>query len=303
MLFHFNLDPVAITVAGLSIHWYGLCFATGVWIVCFLLESDHSFQCLFKSKKQLDSFILVLLIGTMIGAKLGYLAFYTPQHLLFETLFSLSGLSFHGAVMGVVLAIFIFSAHSQIAFIRLTDRAAFYTPLGLFFGRIGNFLNSELWGRPTGEPWGIIFEKTDKLLLPRHPSQLYEAFGEGLLLWILLRAISKRYKFDGLLSSSFMIGYGLLRLIIEQWRQPDAHIGFVLTVKVQTLLISLTFFALITRQRLGIIFFLLVSLYLYYQAYWHHILFEMTMGQSLCAMMIAIGSFMALYYSKKKEIS
>jgi phosphatidylglycerol:prolipoprotein diacylglycerol transferase len=161
MLFHFNLNPVAIKIAGLSIHWYGLCFATGVWIVCFLLERDNSFQSLFKSKKQLDAFILLLLIGTIIGAKLGYLVFYTPQHLFLQTLCSASGLSFHGAVIGVVVAIFIFSLHSKIAFIRLTDRAALYTPLGLFFGRIGNFLNSELWGRPTGGQWGIIFEKTD----------------------------------------------------------------------------------------------------------------------------------------------
>jgi phosphatidylglycerol:prolipoprotein diacylglycerol transferase len=228
MIVVFNFDPVALQLYGLTLYWYGICFAFGVWVVCTGLESDKKLRSLLVSKKEFDHFITLLLIGVLFGAKLGYLFFYTPLHLFPAILCSPAGLSFHGAVCGAIIAILGFSYRYHLSFIQLIDQVAYHIPKGLFFGRIGNFLNSELWGRPTESNWGVIFQRTDSLMVPRYPSQLYEALGEGLVLWWLLSFIRKRYPYDGAISSFFLIGYGLVRFIIEQWRQPDYQVGFVL---------------------------------------------------------------------------
>jgi phosphatidylglycerol:prolipoprotein diacylglycerol transferase len=253
MAIFFNLDPVAFTILGVGIRWYGLCFATGVWLVCTCLEYDRSFQSLFSSKKQFEHFIFALLIGVLLGAKAGYLLFYTPSYAFWSTLFSPAGLSFHGALLGLILSLLGFSYQVKIPFIKLTDKIAEYVPLGLFLGRIGNFLNSELWGRATGSSWGFIFQRTDPLLLTRHPSQLYEACAEGLLLWTMLQLIRIRYPYDGMMSSSFLVLYGLLRAIIEHWREPDQHLGlffFSLTMgQILCLVMILLGFALMRVYR------------------------------------------------------
>ena len=136
------------------------------------------------------------------------------------------GLSFHGGLMGVVISLFVFSKRKNIEFLRLIDGVALSMPIGLGLVRIGNFLNGELYGRPTDSEWGFIFP-TDPFGLLRHPSQLYESFGEGILLFVILMTVNKLTKINGIISSCFLIFYGLIRFIIEYYRQPDAHIGYV----------------------------------------------------------------------------
>ena len=175
-------------------------------------------------------FLYGLFFGAMCGGRIGYMFFYGTNQLISDplSLFYIwqGGLSFHGGLVGVILSLLLFCKRKKIEFLRLMDGVALSMPIGLGLVRIGNFLNGELYGKATNGEWGFIFP-TDPFGLLRHPSQLYESFGEGLVLFVILLIISKFTKIKGIVSSCFLIFYGLIRFIIEFYRQPDAHIGYV----------------------------------------------------------------------------
>jgi phosphatidylglycerol:prolipoprotein diacylglycerol transferase len=188
------------------------------------------------TERDLDALVGYLVAGMLVGARLFYAVVYERGHYLDDPLefFRLwhGGLSFHGAVLGMTVACAAFAHRHRVPFWELADTLALAGTPGLFFGRIGNFINGELYGRPSSVPWAMIFP-SDPLHVPRHPSQLYEAIGEGIVLFIALRALERRavahgwYR-PGLLAAAFLIGYGLLRFLLEFARQPDAQLGLVL---------------------------------------------------------------------------
>lgn len=225
-LITWNVSPIAISTPIGSIYWYGILFALGVSVSCTFFERHFKDQI---PKDIIDKTLLTAMIGMLLGAKLGYLAFYTTPQYWLSTAFALKGLSFHGGLIGLVLGVRWAAARYGMSFWALADAFCLYAPWGLLCGRLGNFMNSELFGRPTGQDWGMIFERTDKLLLPRHPSQLYEALGEGLFLGLLLAALPEQWRRrDSFPSAVFLLGYGLVRFILEEFRQPDPQAGLLL---------------------------------------------------------------------------
>ena len=175
-------------------------------------------------------FLYGLIFGAMLGGRFGYMFFYGLDQLASNP-FSLffiweGGLSFHGGLIGVVVSLYVYSYQYRISFLRLADCICAAMPIGLGLVRIGNFLNGELYGRPTDGTWGFIFP-TDPYGFTRHPSQLYEAFFEGLFLFIMLLFIGAKTQKHGVLSGSFLLTYGLIRFFVEYFRQPDSHMGFV----------------------------------------------------------------------------
>ena len=175
-------------------------------------------------------FLYGLFIGAMCGGRIGYMLFYGTNQLINDplSLFYIwqGGLSFHGGLLGVIVSLIVFCKKKNIEFLRLMDGVALAMPIGLGLVRIGNFLNGELFGKATNGEWGFIFP-TDPFGVLRHPSQLYESFAEGIILFLMLLYISKRTEIKGMVCSSFLIFYGSIRFIIEFYRQPDAHIGYV----------------------------------------------------------------------------
>jgi phosphatidylglycerol:prolipoprotein diacylglycerol transferase len=229
MIITVNIDPTAFSNGLFAVRWYGIMYATAFFTSFKMLENDNIFRKIFNnSQKEIDFFLLKLLIIILVGSKLGYLFFYASIDRWLSIAFSGSGLSFHGGLLGAVVAILYEAYKRKLNPFLIWDRAALYTPVGVFFGRIGNFLNSELFGRPTDGSWGFIFPIKDRLAIPRYPSQLFEAFGEGILLFLILKFIDSKKPLTGVISASLFMGYGAIRFIIEYYRQPDAHIGLFL---------------------------------------------------------------------------
>jgi phosphatidylglycerol:prolipoprotein diacylglycerol transferase len=185
------------------------------------------------SKQNLEDLVFYITLGIIVGGRLGYALFYggaemwlKPWHLL--ELWK-GGMSFHGGIAGVIIASWLFARRFQFAFLKITDLVALYAPIGMFLGRCANFVNDELWGRVTDVPWAIRFPSGG--YLPRHPSQLYEAFFEGIVLFVLLNFLWRWQKVrqnSGIVSAVFVLAYGLFRMAMEQFRQPDAQLGFFL---------------------------------------------------------------------------
>ena len=181
--------------------------------------------------KLIDDLITYIIIGIIIGGRLGYVLFYDLAYNLKEPTNILrtweGGMSYHGGLLGVITAAFIYCKLYKIPFFKLMDLLACATPIGLFLGRIANFINGELWGRPTDAPWGVIFPGQ---IEPRHPSQLYEAFFEGLILFLILFFLyNKIRRFNGMASGLFLLLYALFRGLVENYREPDSQIGFIFT--------------------------------------------------------------------------
>jgi phosphatidylglycerol:prolipoprotein diacylglycerol transferase len=183
----------------------------------------------------IDSLVVYLVVGMILGARTFYVLVYDRAHYFAKPLDALAiwhgGLSFHGAALGMAIAILIFARRHSVPFWSVADTVALAAPPGLFFGRIGNFINGELYGRASRVPWAMVFP-TDPLGIPRHPSQLYEALLEGVLLFLVLMAVERRavrggwYRY-GLIGGTFLVGYGLVRYLVEFTRQPDVQLGFV----------------------------------------------------------------------------
>ena len=227
-MFTNNFDPVAFNFFIFDIRWYSLSYILGIllgWIYIkkFYL-TDSSSEALF------DKYISYLIIGIIIGGRLGYVLLYDLNYFIknpIEIIFLWNGgMSFHGGVLGVIIASYLFAKKNSLKTFYYLDLVSLAAPIGIFFGRVANFINSELYGRPTDMPWSVIFIKVDDI--NRHPSQIYEALMEGIVLFIILNYIMKSYhKREGLISGFFLIYYSMFRFFIEFTREPDQHIGFI----------------------------------------------------------------------------
>ena len=238
-----NFDPVAFQVFSIEIRWYSLAYIVGLifgWIYCNkILINDQD------KKYQFDDYITYIIIGIIVGGRLGYVFIYNPSYYL-ENLIEIpmiwnGGMSFHGAVLGILLATIMFCKRDNQNIFYYLDLVALSAPIGIFLGRIANFINSELYGRETDIIWSVKFIQIDNL--NRHPSQIYEAIFEGIVLFILLNLFhNKLSKKNGLTSSLFIIFYSIFRFIIEFTREPDSHIGLVILNMSLGQIISIIFF-------------------------------------------------------------
>lgn len=231
MLIHPQFNPIAISFGSLQIHWYGLMYLIAFLLFIFLGKKQISSRPWLKIDNIiLDDVFFFGALGVVFGGRLGYVLFYQPVYFLNNPaeIFAIwhGGMSFHGGFLGVLIGLFWISKKYKISWLSLTDFVAPLVPLGLFFGRIGNFINQELWGRTTDVPWAMVFPLIDSI--PRHPSQIYEALMEGLILFIILWFFSKKPRPLGQLSALFLIFYGLFRFLIEYTREPDEFLGLLL---------------------------------------------------------------------------
>jgi phosphatidylglycerol:prolipoprotein diacylglycerol transferase len=231
MLIHPGFDPIAVSIGPLAVRWYGLMyllgFAAGWWLGRLRARRAGSGW----TEEQVSDLLFYVALGVVLGGRVGYVLFYTQQALLDDPLLLLrvweGGMSFHGGLLGVTVAVWLFARRHHFGLFKVTDFVAPLVTPGLFFGRIGNFINGELWGRPTDVPWGMVFSNPGAGSLPRHPSQLYEAALEGLLLFLVLWSYSSRPRPTMAVTGLFLVGYGSLRILVEFTRQPDDHLGFV----------------------------------------------------------------------------
>ena len=226
-----NFDPVAIALGPLQIRWYSLAYIAGILFVMYWLKRSNK-KDEFLSQKAYDDWIMWAVGSVLLGGRLGYVLFYNFSYFLQNPLeifaFWNGGMSFHGGLLGCIIGSYLFCIKYKIEFLRFGDVMCSSAPIALMFGRIANFINLELYGRVTNSDFGFIFPGGGDL--PRHASQLYEAFFEGLLLFIIILLCGniKKYKNrKGFLSGIFLIGYGSFRFLIENYRQPDEHIGFL----------------------------------------------------------------------------
>lgn len=226
------IDPVLVEVGPIVIRWYALAYIAGLVLGWrYMIWLARQAGSLIKPEHA-DEFLVWAVFGVILGGRLGYVLFYKPGYYLANPSEIIQtwqgGMSFHGGFLGVLIATWLFCRLRDIRFWAFIDLAAVVTPIGLFFGRIANFINSELWGRPTDVAWGVVFPNGG--LYPRHPSQLYEAALEGLVLLAVLHLVWRRDSLritPGVISGAFLIGYGLSRIIVEFYRQPDAHLGYL----------------------------------------------------------------------------
>lgn len=222
-----QINPVAIDLGALQVYWYGLMYLFGfvaAWLLARTRATTHGFE-----KSQVEDLLFYGALGVIIGGRLGYAIFYDLAANL-ENPFNMlkiwqGGMSFHGGLIGVLLAMWLFARKSGKSFFEITDFIAPLVPLGLFFGRIGNFINAELWGRVSDVPWAMVFPGGGPL--PRHPSQLYQAMLEGLLLFVLLWWFSAKPRPRAAVSGLFLLGYGLFRFVAEFFRMPDPQYGYL----------------------------------------------------------------------------
>lgn len=224
-----HIDPVVFKMGPLSVHWYGLMYMVGFLCFYFLgcrrLRHDH-FQQKGWSADWVEDFLSYGIMGVILGGRLGYVLFYKPAHFWNypQEIVQVwhGGMSFHGGLIGVIIAFIIFARKTGRPFLEIADFVAPLVPTGLGAGRLGNFINGELWGHPTQAPWAVIFPQVDRL--PRHPSQLYEFVGEGLVLFALLWWAGQQkwaQERRGRIAALFLIGYGLIRMAIERFRESD----------------------------------------------------------------------------------
>lgn len=230
MIYIHNINPVALNIFNLNIYWYSLAYifaflVGGMYAKKILVTKDVSFKSI-----HVDEFISYSIVGVILGGRIGYVLFYNIDFYFqnFLEIFKIwkGGMSFHGGLIGMIASIILFSNRKKISFFDISNVVACCAPIGLFFGRLANFVNSELYGKPTNGSWGVIFGKVDQI--PRHPSQLYEAFFEGFILFLLLIIISQKSNLkDNSCCAFFLIFYGSSRFVIEFFRLPDLHIGYM----------------------------------------------------------------------------
>lgn len=230
-----NFDPVALAVGPFQIRWYALGYLAGFllgWAYArWIVKRDEPLG-LRPNRLDIDDYLPFAVMGVILGGRLGYVLFYQPAYYLshpFEILQVWNGgMSFHGGVLGVVISVITYALLKKIPIMRLGDLFAVCCTFGLFFGRIANFVNGELFGRVTNVPWGVVFPGGGDL--PRHPSQLYEAGLEGVFLFVILSLLilnERVRRRPGIVAGSFLVGYGLCRMFVENFREPDAYLGFL----------------------------------------------------------------------------
>lgn len=232
MLVHPGFDPVAIALGPLKIHWYGLSYLVGFylgwWLALRRLRLPHV-AVQGWTRDQLSDLLFYLVLGVILGGRVGYVLFYNFDRFLAEPLYLLQvwqgGMSFHGGLIGVMVAMGFFARKHQYHWWQVTDFLCVVIPAGLLTGRIGNFINAELWGRVTDMPWGMVFPQVGPEA--RHPSQLYEAGLEGLAMLFILHWFAAKPRPMMAASGLFLLLYGVFRSFVEFFRTPDAHIGFL----------------------------------------------------------------------------
>lgn len=224
-----SINPVAFSLGPLQVHWYGLMYLVafiGAWLLAYWRTQHYKLDW---NADQISDLIFYGALGVILGGRIGYMLFYNTDELLHEPwiLFKLwqGGMSFHGGLIGVISALWLFARRFKKRFLAVGDFVAPLVPLGLAVGRIGNFINGELWGRPTDVPWAFIFPHVDGQ--GRHPSQLYELGLEGIALFLLVWCYATKPRPEGRVSAVFLMGYALCRFIAELFRQPDAQMGFI----------------------------------------------------------------------------
>ena len=227
-----NINPVAVDLGIIKIRWYALSYIVGILLSWFLILKIIKIKKIDLNSKEISDLVSNCMIGIIIGGRLGYVFFYNPEYYSNNLLeiFKIwnGGMSFHGGFIGVIFAVIYSSKLFKIPILTFADLIAIVAPVGLLFGRLANFINGELFGRTTNHSFGIIFPNGGDV--PRHPSQLYEAFFEGIVLFIILWVMM--YIFDllkkpGIISSLFILLYGVFRFFIEFFREPDQHIGLL----------------------------------------------------------------------------
>jgi len=234
-----NFDPIAFSLFGLKVHWYGIMYVLALLFALVVAKWLVKKDKIDLGKANLDDFFVWVEVGVILGARLGYILFYDPNTMEYLThpwnifnpfvngeFVGIRGMSYHGALMGFMLGAFLYARKVDVKFWFLMDRVGIAVPIGYFFGRIGNFLNQELIGRETtfaDTPWAIYVDG-----IVRHPSQIYEAFLEGIFIFIILYLFIKKMTFTGSIALGYGAMYGLGRFTAEFWRAPDAHIGYIL---------------------------------------------------------------------------
>jgi phosphatidylglycerol:prolipoprotein diacylglycerol transferase len=233
MLVHPEFDPIAFSLGPLAVRWYGLMYLAGFALFWWLgrLRSREAWRGM--SQRDVEDLLFYGVLGVIIGGRLGYVLFYKPGHYLDNPLEALmlwkGGMASHGGIIGVIVAMWLFARVRGKRFLQVADFVTPLVPLGLAAGRVGNFINGELWGRPADPaiwPWAMVFPQAGDAL-PRHPSQLYQVGLEGIALFVLLWWFSRRPRPVGQVGAMFLIGYGVLRFIAEFGREPDAFLGLL----------------------------------------------------------------------------
>ncbi len=257
-----TLDPVVYTIGSFSLYWYALWFLSGflvVWFLALWLARRKDAPC---SEESITTLLFVLFLGALIGGRIGYVLFYYPD-IFWSTPFlivspydfhrgvwvGISGMSYHGGLLGVALALYWFARREKISFWQTADFVAFLAPIAVFFGRLGNFFNVELPGRITTQPWGMLFPGTFPEGVLRHPSTLYASFLEGIVLFVVLLIARKKMPFSGALTCLYLALYAIARFLGELFRRPDPQVGF--------------FFGVLTLGQLFSLFMLSISFWIY----------------------------------------
>lgn len=227
-----EISPIIFSIGPVAIRWYSMAYLVGIILGWWLASSRVKKYDLGLSKTNCEDVAFAVTLGIILGGRIGYILFYGAGQYLQNPLeiFALwhGGMSFHGGIFGVIIALFVSSRLIKYPFLKLTDLVAPVVPIGIFLGRIANFINDELWGRVTDVAWAVRFPRGG--FLPRHPSQIYEACLEGIALFVILNLLWKNKwcrEHDGVISGAFLLGYSCFRAISEQFREPDVQIGFL----------------------------------------------------------------------------
>ena len=243
------IDPVAVEIGPVAIRWYALAYVVGLVLGWQYIRLLARRDIVPLSARQVDDMLVWCTISIVIGGRLGYVLFYQPGYyfshpseipVIWE-----GGMAFHGGLLGMLAGLFLFARRAQVPFLKVTDAVAVAAPIGLFFGRVANFINGELYGRASDVSWAMVFPGGGDA--PRHPSQLYEAVLEGLLLFAVLAIlifVFKAWRRPGLLTGVFLTGYGLARIVVELFREPDSFLGFLFSGITMGQVLSLPMLAL-----------------------------------------------------------
>jgi phosphatidylglycerol:prolipoprotein diacylglycerol transferase len=227
-----DISPVMFSIGPFSLRWYAMAYLVGIISAWFLTKKNIDRYNLGISSEQLDDLVFCTTLGIILGGRIGYIVCYGDGYFWHHPSEIIAvwhgGMSFHGGIIGVILGLFYFAHKYKFPFLKITDIVALYVPIGIFLGRLANFVNGELWGRVTTVPWAVKFPTGG--FLPRHPSQLYEAFAEGIVMFVILNTLW-RHKYvrehTGIISACFLIIYASSRICMEFFREPDPQIGFL----------------------------------------------------------------------------
>ena len=229
MTYIHNINPIMFDLFSIKLYWYGFMYALSFIIIDYLIVTASKNKKIILSKDQAEKFTIVILIFAILGGRIGYILFYDFNYYSSNIIkvFYLweGGMSFHGGLIGVAAGALYLANQNTLKFFEIADIVCLYAPIGLFFGRVGNFINSELYGIKTSGSWGVVFPVIDSY--PRHPSMLYEALLEGVILFVILFIINQKKVFVGIISGYFLLFYGIFRFFVEFVRLPDAHIGYI----------------------------------------------------------------------------